>query len=252
MAGRTSRPIVIIDESKCDGCGQCVTACAEGALQIIDGKAKLVSESYCDGLGACLGECPQGAISIEEREAASFDEEAVSKYLAARSQTTCATGCPGSAAEILRPDVSKGLSPVGRVTPRGDDGEGTGSMLQNWPVQLALMPTNAPYLHQAKLMLSADCVPFAIADFHNRFLKGRVVAVGCPKLDDADYYQSKLAEILARNEIESIEVVYMEVPCCGRLVRLVQMALAETGKQIPLTLTRVSRVGEVQESVECA
>lgn len=235
------RPIVKIDEEKCNGCGKCIIGCAEGALQLVDGKAKLVKESYCDGLGACIGDCPQGAITIEEREADSFDEEAVEQNL--RAQQACGGGaCPGSTAQRLR--LQKAASPP--------IGEPASSMLSNWPVQLALMPVNAPYLRGARLLLSADCVPFAAPDFHSRFVAGRVVAVGCPKLDNAQFYQDKLVEIIRHNELAAIDVVYMEVPCCGGLVRIVERALAEAGKDIELTLTKVGLDGRVLEYKVCA
>ena len=235
----TRRNIVRIDEEKCNGCGQCATACAEGAIAIVEGKARLVSETYCDGLGACLGECPQGAISIEEREAAEFDAAAVEKHLGdTRAQAEPATllcGCPGTGARTLETHVPAMDEPA----------EAAPSQLGNWPVQLHLVPVKAPYLQGARLLIAADCVPFAFADFHRHFLAGRILLVGCPKLDDAAFYRDKLAEILRENDIGSVEVAFMEVPCCFGLVQAVRSAVQESGKPIPVSLTKVSIRGAV-------
>jgi NAD-dependent dihydropyrimidine dehydrogenase PreA subunit len=241
------RDIVLIDEEKCDGCGLCVDACAEGAIQLVNGKARLVSESYCDGLGACLGECPQGAITIEKRNAKVFDPEAVKRHHTemagkpgadtAEATHSLACGCPGSATQ--------------RINRAGGTSAGTGpvpSLLGNWPVQIRLVPVTAPYFQDSQLVIAADCVPFAFGDFHGKFLEGRVLLIGCPKLDDGDYYREKLSEILEKNRIRSIEVAYMEVPCCFGLVRLVRDALEASGKKIPAVLTRVGIRGEVLES----
>lgn len=212
---RVVRQVIKIDESKCDGCGKCVVACAEGALQIVDGKARLVSEVYCDGLGACIGDCPQGAITIEEREAEQFDEHAVAQHLAemgGREKTADAAPIP--------------------------------SALGNWPVQLYLIPPTAPYLRGARLLIAADCVPFACGDFHNQILAGKVLLVGCPKLDDASLYVEKLSQIFAHNAPESVEIAFMEVPCCSGLVRIVQEALRRANMDLQPTLTRISIRGE--------
>ncbi len=249
------RKIIRIDEGKCNGCGQCVPACHEGALQIVDGKARLVSEVYCDGLGNCLGECPQGAIRIEEREAEEFDPEATVRHLeaegrpvpqelvAAVAPAPAASACPGSLARALRTaetaPAAAGAAPEVRT-----------SRLGNWPVQLTLLPVQAPYYDGAKLLISADCVPFALPDFHERFLGGRTLAIGCPKLDEAEVYRHKLAEILRRNDIESVEVLHMEVPCCFGLVHLVGQALADSGKPVPASATRIGLEGDVQETTE--
>jgi len=249
------RNIVNIDEEKCDGCGLCATACAEGAIQIINGKAKLVSETYCDGLGACLGECPQGAITIEEREAAVYDEEMVKRHLSqlnkaneqpgqdpkpAKDELPC--GCPGSASRMI--DRQAASEAKARHSWEG----AIESELVNWPVQLKLVPLQAPYFQGAHLMIAADCVPFAYADFHRRLLSGRTLIIGCPKLDDAQFYLGKLTEIFRRNDIQSIEVVFMEVPCCFGLVRLVKMAMDASGKDIPVAFTKVSVHGEILET----
>ena len=215
------RNIVKIDEDKCNGCGQCVDACAEGAIEIIDGKAKLVSEVYCDGLGACIGHCPEDAIIVEQRESAEFDEEATKQHLAeqAKSRKQDAFACPGVAAKQLREKAEL----------CGGDKADVASQLTHWPVQLKLVPPNAPYFADADLLLAADCVPFAMGDFHNRFLAGRSIAIGCPKLDDAQSYVEKLAEILKANKLESLTVVHMEVPCCFGLTEIAKRAVALAG-----------------------
>jgi len=249
------RKIVKIDEEKCDGCGQCVPACAEGALEIIDGKARLVSEVYCDGLGDCLGECPQEAITIEERQADEFDLEATERHLTQRGEKEAPAvpetsaeaddppfaGCPGAAARLLRNDTAV-AAPDAETTARGP------SMLINWPVQLRLVPVQAPYFDGARLLIAADCTPFAFADFHGRFLAGRTLVVGCPKLDDVDLYRKKLAQIFLQNDIREVEVAYMQVPCCYGLVHLVQGAVQDSGKDIPLCLTKIGVKGDILES----
>jgi len=241
------REIVRIDEEKCDGCGACVPACAEGALQIIDGKARLVSEVYCDGLGACLGECPRGAITIEERDVEEFDEGAVRRHLAHRvteqAQDKLPCGCPGSTAQVLERSGTVG-------TASADERTTTPSSLSNWPVQLRLVPVRAPYFDGADLLIAADCIPFAFADFHQRFLAGRTLLVGCPKLDDADLYRRKLAQIFLQNDIRTVTVLHMEVPCCLGLVHLVQLALKDSGKPIHLAVSRIGIKGEICETSE--
>jgi NAD-dependent dihydropyrimidine dehydrogenase PreA subunit len=245
------REIIKIDEEKCDGCGLCVPACAEGAIQIIDGKARLVREVYCDGLGACLGECPRGALTIETREAEAFDEEAVQQHLQSKTQektsrtiaaaSACEFTCPGSRSQVFRERVVNGVN----ESLTGDTQ--IPSQLGQWPVQLHLVPVHAPYFQNADLLIAADCVPFAFADFHGKFLRGRALVVGCPKLDDVEAYHRKLTEIFRQNDIRMVEVIHMEVPCCFGLVRLVQMALKDSGKAIPLVLTKVGIRGEVLE-----
>jgi Pyruvate/2-oxoacid:ferredoxin oxidoreductase delta subunit len=256
----TRRTVVRIDEELCNGCGLCAMACAEGAIAIVDGKARLISDSYCDGLGACLGECPQGALTTEIREAEEFDEAAVKAHLAwqgkglnarrheAKAESLHAA-CPGSAA------LSIDREAAGVGTPALQQDSETPSRLGNWPVQIMLVPPTAPYLKGARLVIAADCTAFAYADFHRRFLgdplgklgAGRVLLVGCPKLDDVALYRTKLAQVIGSNDIREIEVVYMEVPCCSGLVRVVREASAEAGQQIPLTLTKIGIRGEVKE-----
>jgi Pyruvate/2-oxoacid:ferredoxin oxidoreductase delta subunit len=255
----TRRKIVQIDEQKCDGCGLCVPSCAEGAIQIIDGKARLVSDVYCDGLGACLGHCPRDAISIIEREAEPFDEAVATAHAANVSQTNPSRpvlhqhgsgGCPGAAAMQLRLNVLTGGGPPVRANgkPRVDgpvSSEEADSRLANWPVQLHLVPPHAPYLKGADLLLVADCVPFAYADFHRRFLDGRPVVIGCPKLDDGQAYVDKLVQIIRHSGLRSITVVHMEVPCCTGLVRIAQAAVAAAGVDIPFHDETISIRGEV-------
>lgn len=239
------RKIVKIDEELCDGCGLCVSSCVEGAIKVIAGKARLVSDTYCDGLGACLGECPQGAISIIEREAEEFDLEAAEAHMA---QTKAAEpkpahaapmgGCPGSLSRMLKPQVPATTEPS----------EAIPSALGNWPVQLSLAPIQAPYFQGARLLICADCVPFAYADFHRDFLVEKTVVVGCPKLDDSEFYLRKLTQIFANNDIASVQVLYMEVPCCYGLVAVVRRALELTRKVIPATITKIGISGGMRES----
>lgn len=242
MTGKVLRKIIQIDEDKCDGCGQCAEACHEGAIRIIEGKAKLVSDSYCDGLGDCIGECPMGAISFIEREAEPYDEEAVRKNIEAKKTgETLPCGCPGSMARSLK-DPSRAEPKASgdcACTSRQIDVSGAvSSELSNWPVQLRLVPENAPYLEGADILLAADCAAAASPDFHARFVRGRVLLMGCPKLDDADYYREKLARIIKVNRTPSILVVRMEVPCCGGLVRLAEAAVDEA--KVPLAFRHVT------------
>ena len=243
------REIVRIDEEKCDGCGQCVPACAEGAIQIVDGKARLVSEMFCDGLGACLGECPNDAITIEQRDAHEFDEEAAKRHVEvsgdpAGAADAAPASCPGSAAKVI-----ERCELVERAGEPGGPSK-MPSRLGNWPVQLQLVPPEAPYFDGAHLLIAADCVPFAFADFHDALLADRTLIIGCPKLDNAGFYRKKLAQIFIRNDIRAVDVAYMEVPCCFGLVHLVHESLKESGKKIPLTLVKVGIRGDVIETVQ--
>jgi NAD-dependent dihydropyrimidine dehydrogenase PreA subunit len=238
MTTKTARKIVKIDEEKCDGCGVCVPACAEGALQIVDGKAKLISEVYCDGLGACLGECPQGAITIEERESEAFDEEATKHHLAAKAHAaddTLPCGCPSTTVSQFEPCVSPHAIPESRPS----------SMLGHWPVQLTLVPPKAPFLQGADVVLAADCVPFAYGSFHQDFIKDHALLVACPKLDDFEAHQAKLTEILRQADLRSLTVVHMEVPCCSGLVHMARQAIATSGKDIPLKEMTIGIRGDV-------
>lgn len=233
------RNIVQIDEEKCNGCGLCVSACAEGAIKLVNGKAKLVSESYCDGLGACIGHCPQGAITIEQRGAAPFDEEATKARLAGQKNAPAQTAfvCPGLAARQLHPKSGPTESATGSAA----------SELTHWPVQLKLVSPTAPYFADADLLLVADCVPFAMGDFHARFLKDHSIAVGCPKLDDAEFYIEKLSAILRANRLNSLTVVHMEVPCCSGLTHIARQAVARSGVAMSFQDVTVSLKGCVSK-----
>jgi len=246
---RRIRKIVKIDEDKCTGCGECVPACAEGAIQIIDGKARLVSDVYCDGLGACLGHCPEDAITIIEREAEDFDGEAAMAHVAGAARDEPAT-CPGAATCQFTLDVLPQVGGPGAPLAAAPSGEGAPSALTHWPVQLKLVPPGVPFLKGADLLLVADCVPFAMADFHARLLRGRPVVVGCPKLDDPRFYAEKLAAILAEAEPRSLTVVMMEVPCCSMLLGIAEEARRRAGVDTPLKKVRVSRRGQVIEADE--
>jgi len=230
------RNIVKIDEEKCNGCGLCVPACAEGAIQIINGKAKLIADNLCDGLGACLGDCPQDAITIEQREADYFDEQAVTTSQSAVKAPVHGGGCPSAQAQKLSP------APIS-VTAKTETGP---SQLGNWPVQLKLVPPNAPFLTGADLLLAADCVPFAYPDFHQKYLSGKTLLIGCPKLDDVEAYLEKLTAILSQNDIQRLTVLHMEVPCCTGLLSLAHQALAASGKDIPFEAVTIGIKGEVK------
>lgn len=244
------RKVIRIDEEKCDGCGLCVPSCAEGAIQVINGKAKLMGDRLCDGLGACLGECPRGALTIEEREAEEFDEAAVAVHLAGLGLARPAgnhsnqgqhhpPACPST---MMRSFAHAGASEHHRTTPAEGVLE---SQLTHWPIQLKLVPPSAPYFRGADLVLAADCAPFAYADFHRRFLRDRAVAIGCPKLDDAAYYVEKLAEIIRQSNLSSITVVHMEVPCCSGLLWVVKEALARAGRIVPFHSVVIGIRGEI-------
>jgi NAD-dependent dihydropyrimidine dehydrogenase PreA subunit len=235
------RNIIRIDEEKCNGCGLCVNACHEGALQLIDGKARLVSESYCDGLGACLPECPTGAITIEEREAAGFDEAAVQKHLESKQAVAKPHGHGGGCPSARMMSFSE--RPI--KTAQAEEAPAA-SELRQWPCQIKLVPVQAPFFDDAKLLIAADCTAYAYAGMHNRFMKGKVTLIGCPKLDMVDYTE-KLTEILKLNNIRSIDVVRMSVPCCGGIEYAVKQALMSSGKMIPWHVTVISPNGEIVE-----
>ncbi len=234
------RKIIKIDEEKCDGCGVCVPACVEGALQIVNGKAKLMSETYCDGLGACIGECPQGAITVEEREAEDFDDEAARRHLEEKEEVTEKLPCGCSSATVAQFEgpESEALA--------FEDAIPCQSMLGHWPVQLTLVPPTAPFLQGADLLLVADCVPFAYAGFHQHFLRDHALLVACPKLDDFQAHQMKLTQILRQAEVKSLTVVHMEVPCCSGLVHMAKQAVQLSGKNIPLKEVTIGIRGNVK------
>jgi NAD-dependent dihydropyrimidine dehydrogenase PreA subunit len=254
------RKIVQIDEAKCDGCGLCIPSCAEGAIALVNGKARLSADALCDGLGACLGDCPQGAITVIERDATAFDEAAVAAHLAKQGKTPPAHppvhaapppaparprlsvvapapdaapvggGCPGSRSRTL---PRRGLSVVGSSEGPGLPPAGAQSKLGQWPVQLHLVPPTAPYFQGADLLVAADCVPFAYPRFHEDLLDGKALVIGCPKLDDNRFYAEKLGLILSRSDVKSVTVVRMEVPCCGGISMAARQGLAASGKDLP-------------------
>ena len=282
------RKIIKIDEDKCTGCGLCIPNCPEGALQIIDKKARLISDLFCDGLGACIGQCPEGAITVEEREAEPYDENKVMeniikqgknvikahlKHLKDHNQTEyykqaveylkekgienpeeikefvakdssdleqSYDGCPGSKVFYMRKE--KTVAGENEIISTGP------SQLKQWPIQIMLVPVSAPYFENSDLLISADCVPFSYSGFHRDFLKGKVLLVGCPKLDDAVFYKEKITEILKNNNINSITVVNMEVPCCFGMVKVVEEALKTSGKNIPFKNIEISIKGDVKSS----
>lgn len=231
------RNIIQIDEEKCNGCGQCITSCAECALQIVDGKAKLVKEIYCDGLGACLGTCPTGALTIVQRDTDAFDEEKTKEHIyKTKMSEVKACSCPSSIVmDIASRDTASNTNVAAETKPE----------LTSWPVQLMLVPVTAPYFAGADILLAADCTAFSTANFHSRFIKGKKLIIACPKLDNADFYVDKLTQIFANNSIKSISVLRMEVPCCGGLTHIVKKALAESGKNIPYNEKIIGIKGEV-------
>jgi len=224
------RRIIEINEEKCNGCGACAKACHEGAIAMVNGKAKLMRDDYCDGLGDCLPGCPVGAISFVEREAAAYDQAAV---LAAKAKKEPHPGCPGSRLRTMHRD-SEATVPAAPQP----------SQLSQWPVQIKLVPVNAPWFDGAKLLIAADCTAYAYANFHQEFIKGHITLVGCPKLDSVDYAE-KLTEILKHNDIRSVTVVRMEVPCCGGLENAARRALQASGKQIPWSVVTISTDGRI-------
>ncbi len=232
------RRIIEIDQKICNGCGACAAACHEGAIAMQDGKAVLLRDDYCDGLGDCLPTCPTGAITFVEREAAPYDEAAVLAKKAAKLQGSAPvtrSGCAGNAVRTLRPTTGMPAAEEGPV-----------SCLGQWPVQLKLVPVEAPFFDGARLLVAADCAAYARADFHRRFMAGRVTVIGCPKLDEGDYAE-KLTEILCRNDIREVTIVRMEVPCCGGIQRAAETALRQSGKFIPWQVVTLGRDGNIIE-----
>ncbi len=236
------RKIIKIDEDKCTGCGLCVGACHEGAIQMVDGKAKLISESYCDGLGACLPHCPAEAITIEEREAEAFDEEYARKHqeeACAKQKINTVCACPGTTARtIKRQQSEEQAKDAGEKEPQ--------SRLMQWPCQIKLAPVNAPYFKNANLLIAADCAAYAHAGMHEKFMKNKITLIGCPKLDGVDYSE-KLADIIKSNDIKSITVVRMEVPCCGGLTNVVKNAIIKSGRMPPWHAVTISTDGVILE-----
>jgi Pyruvate/2-oxoacid:ferredoxin oxidoreductase delta subunit len=246
------REVVEIDEDLCDGCGDCVTACAEGAIAIVDGKARLISDVYCDGFGACLGECPQGAISIILREADAFDERAVEEHLAGRREIE-ATVAAGSALPIAGGPHEMASCPGTRTrawdsAPAASDARAApaSSRLRHWPIQLHLVPPTAPFFHDAEVLLAADCVAYAVGGFHQSFLDGKGLAIACPKLDShQDIYLQKLITMIDDAKIRALDVLVMEVPCCSGLVRLAQQAASQARRAVPVRCRVVGVQGDV-------
>ncbi len=272
------RDIITIDEEKCTGCGNCIPGCPEGALQLIDGKARLISDLFCDGLGACIGECPEDAISVENREAEPYDEARVMGNIVKQGKNTIKAhlkhlkdhgesgllkqaidyleekgieippeekaeeklpcGCPGSSIRDMR-DGSQEKEDAGGASQRSE--------LRQWPVQINLVPVNAPYFDGADILLAADCVPFAYGNFHRDLLKGKILLVGCPKLDDAGFYREKITEIIKNNDIKSVTAATMEVPCCFGMVKLLHDAVAASGKDIPVEEITIKVDGSIKE-----
>ncbi len=242
---KLERKIIEIDEELCDGCGLCVPSCAEGAIEIVDGKARVVADKYCDGLGACLGECPNDALHIVEREAEDFDEAAVEEHLHSRAheeshkEETLPCGCPSTQLQAFVPPMASkaaGEIPVQKSSV---------SALSHWPVQIKLVPPTAPFLKGADLLVVADCTPVAYPNFHEDFLKGKVVMMGCPKFDDAEDYIQKFADIFNAAELKSLTVAVMEVPCCQGLPVIVEKGMEMAGKKVPLEKVVISLRGEV-------
>lgn len=231
------RKIIQIDEEKCNGCGACAAACHEGAIGMENGKARLLRDDYCDGLGDCLPACPVGAITFVEREAAAYDEKAVKAAMLKKKNIPC--GCPGTnVKQIDREQEGCSIS----------DTDAVNSQLSQWPVQIKLVPVNAPYFDGANLLIAADCTAYAYGDFHKRFIRGRITLIGCPKLDSEDYTK-KLSAIISENDIKSVTIVRMEVPCCGGLENAVKSALKSSGRFIPWNVVTISTDGRILQEM---
>ena len=247
------RRVIEIDREKCNGCGLCAAACHDGAIGMVDGKAQLLRDDYCDGLGDCLPACPTGAISFVEREAAPYDAEAVAAHQRAKTAAAAKPAphsCPGSAAHALRRPTPGCPGSMARAivhaAPASEEAPASGSALMQWPVQIKLVPVNAPYFSGAHLLIAADCTAYACGSFHRDFMKNRITLIGCPKLDEGDYTE-KLTEILRQNDVRSLTIVRMEVPCCGGLERAATEALKASGKFIPWQVKVISTDGRILE-----
>ncbi len=247
------RKIIEINEELCDGCGLCVPSCAEGSLEIVDGKVRVVSDNLCDGLGACLGECPQGALRIIEREADEFDEAAVEEYLSEKakrvheSEPAVQGGCPSTKLEQF-----SASTPCQQANPATSFQNDETSALTHWPVQIRLVPPNAPFLKGADLLVLADCVPLAFPTLHRDFLKGKAVMMGCPKFDDVEDYIDKFSEIFKTADIKSVTAVVMEVPCCAGLPIIVKRGIERAGKTVPMERVVVSTKGKILKQKKAA
>lgn len=237
------RKIIKIDEEKCNGCGACASACHEGAIGMVDGKARLLREDYCDGLGDCLPACPVNAISFEEREAPAYDEQAV-KLAMAKKNNAYFSGCPGSRTRLFDRKTKAIFSESKASENALNSNKIQESMLSQWPVQIKLVPINAPYFDGANLLIAADCTAFAYGKFHNDFIRDRITLIGCPKLDEGDYAE-KLSHIISENNIKSITVARMEVPCCGGLENAVKRAIKSSGKPVPVSVATISTDGRI-------
>lgn len=233
------RKIIRIDEEKCNGCGACAAACHEGAIEMVDGKARLMREDYCDGLGDCLPACPTSAISFEEREAPAYNEAAVLQAKAKKQSAVLPCGCPGTQSRTIRHTEAQPAESDTHVIKQAVMSE-----LSQWPVQIKLVPVNAPYFQNTNLLIAADCTAYAYGNFHRDFIRNHVTLIGCPKLDEGNYTE-KLTEILANNDIQSVTIVRMEVPCCGGIEHAAKAALQASGKFIPWQVVVISTDGKV-------
>jgi Pyruvate/2-oxoacid:ferredoxin oxidoreductase delta subunit len=245
---KVTRKIIEIDEELCDGCGNCILACAEGAIQIVEGKARVIADKYCDGLGACLGDCPQGALKVIERVADEFDEEAVEELLKQQNKDKKAApisgGCPSAALKTFPIAADEGHACNCANEAKSHPSVGS-SALGHWPVKIRLVPAGAPFLRGSDLLIAADCVTVAYPSFHQDFLKGKTVMTGCPKFDDVNGYVDKLAQVFAESGIKSITSVVMEVPCCSGMAGIIKKALERSGADLPFTEVVVSAQGKI-------